>query len=111
MEKDKQDAAAATQAAQSRLGRIFWGYGVIGFIAIAVLVNWAWGMTIHKKSVLLVGIVFSFLYAMGWIASVWSAANNYSGFSLWRLAAKFVAVLVILYWIAVAGKIAYYLMW
>lgn len=105
MAQNEEYAAVTTQA---ELGRIFWGYGVVGFIAIAVLVNWALGMTVHKRSVALIGVVFSFFYAIGWVNATWRAANRFQGFSLWRTTAKMVVILVVLYWIAMAVKIASY---
>lgn len=109
MEEKEHYSPTDFSAGRVPLARVFWGYGIIGFFIVAVLGNWFIGAMKNKQTAIVIALAVSFFYSVVWIVAAWRSSGNYSGFSFWRFLIRVVLVVIVLYWIFLAARFAFYM--
>lgn len=109
MESKEQYTSSDISAGRLSLARVFWGYGVAGFFIVGVLGNWFIGAMQKKNSAIAIAMAVAFFYTVAWIVATWRSSGNYSGFGLWRFFTRVVVVVICLYWVFLAVRIAPYI--
>ena len=79
------------------------------FFIVAVLGNWFIGAMKNKQTAIVIALAVSFFYSVVWIVAAWRSSGNYSGFSFWRFLIRVVLVVIVLYWIFLAARFAFYM--
>ena len=103
--KEKEQYLSSKPLAESvSLGRVFWGYGVLGFFIVSVLGNWFIGAMQNTSSSIAIALIVSFIYSVVWMITSWKSSGNYTGFSLWRFLTRVVITIIAMMWVYIMGR-------